>query len=109
MAKAAPKSKRTKEQTHYKSLFRGLAIYKQSNSQFWYARMWDTNGQRRVNKSAGEFARPDAEEVVRELYKNLQLRVPPVKDKKNQFKRFTERLDRNQDRVAGLERRSRYS
>jgi len=71
--------------------------------------MWDTNGQRRVNKSTKEIARPDAEEVARELYKNLQLRIPPVKDKKNQFKRFAERLDRNQKRVADLECSSRYS
>ena len=101
-------TKPLKKQTHYKSLFRGLAIYKQNNSQYWYARMWDTNAQKRVNKSTRETARPDTEEVARELYKALQLRSPPV-DKKVQFNQFAERLDRNQDRLAGTQRSGRYS
>jgi len=100
--------KEPRRQTHKRNILRGLAIYKQNNSRFWFARIWNANTKKYVIKSTRETVRTDAEEAAVELFHALKTNSPPV-DKKVQFNQFAERLDRNQDRLAGTQRSGRYS
>ena len=81
-----------------RTIFKGLAIYRKPDYQFYYVRVWNHKTKKYVVRSTGEKSIIRAEEVAKEFYQTLLATDLQKTDPNRAFKRFAKLLDDDQAR-----------
>jgi site-specific recombinase XerD len=104
----AKKTRNTK--THFKTLRKGLSLYKTDASPYWFARIWVSGEKKYVVRSTKEKSRLVAAEVAEELLNDIkQNRFVDAVPKNRTFDHYGDLLIKEQKRVAGKKRSKRFA
>ena len=87
------------------SIFKGVSIYKVSNSKYWYVRVWDSDRKKYIVKGTGQTSSILARKAAQELAIALLKEKAPVVKEFN-FKIYCLKLLRNEKEVVDKNQRS---
>ena len=87
------------------SIFKGVSIYKVSNSKYWYVRVWDSDRKKYIVKGTGQTSSILARKAAQELAIALLKEKAPVVKEFN-FRIYCLKLLRNEKEVVDKNQRS---
>ena len=87
------------------SIFKGVSIYRVSNSKFWYVRVWDSERKKYTVRGTGETSSILARKAAQDLAISMLKEKKPV-EREFAFKLYCLKLLRNETEVVARNKRS---